>query len=51
MKRKVVLSDRFKEDLIEVYMYGIEVFGKAQTRKFYDEILTAMETIAQFPLI
>ncbi|MDN3690230.1 type II toxin-antitoxin system RelE/ParE family toxin [Cyclobacterium jeungdonense] len=51
---KYVLTRQAEEDLIEIYLYGLKVFGPLQAEKYHHSIEKAFERIAEnhkmFPL-
>lgn len=46
---KYRLSNEAKEDLIRIYLYGVEKFGMAQADKYFDSFFKYFDIIAQRP--
>ncbi|SEJ52131.1 toxin ParE1/3/4 [Cyclobacterium xiamenense] len=51
---KFVLTRQAEEDLIEIYLYGLNEFGPIQAEKYHNSLKKAFERIAEnhkmFPL-
>ena len=43
--KSVIYSTQFKQDLIDVYKYGIETFGKAQAEKYQNNIYRLVDDL------
>lgn len=43
--KSVIYSTQFKLDLIDVYKYGIETFGKAQAEKYLNNIYSLVDRL------
>jgi toxin ParE1/3/4 len=41
--KSVIYSTKFKQDIINVYRYGLETFGKAQAEKYQDIIYSLVD--------
>ncbi|WP_162415623.1 type II toxin-antitoxin system RelE/ParE family toxin [Cyclobacterium roseum] len=46
---KYVLTHQAEEDLIAIYLYGLEVFGPTQAEKYHRSVEKAFERIAENP--
>ncbi len=46
---KYVLTRQAEEDLIQIYLYGLEVFGPMQAEKYHGSLEKAFERIAKNP--
>jgi toxin ParE1/3/4 len=51
---KYILTRQAEEDLIEIYLYGLRVFGSMQAESYYNSLEKTFERIAEnhkiFPL-
>jgi toxin ParE1/3/4 len=43
--KSVIYSTQFKQDIINVYKYGLETFGKAQAEKYQDNIYSLVDSL------
>ncbi|KPQ19715.1 MAG: toxin-antitoxin system COG3668 family toxin component [Algoriphagus marincola HL-49] len=43
------LSQEAKNDLIRIYLFGVEQFGMSQADKYYNNLFNCFEMIAQRP--
>jgi plasmid stabilization system protein ParE len=43
--KPVIFSTQFKEDVIDIYRYGIETFGKIQTEKYQENIYRLVNSL------
>lgn len=46
--KPVVYSRQFKQDIIDVYLYGLETFGKVQAEKYQAKIYRLVENLNSF---
>ena len=46
--RSVVYSTKFKQDVIDVYEYGLETFGKIQAEKYQNDIYRLVSCLDVF---
>ena len=46
---KYRLSHRAVNDLLDIFIYGIELFGVLQAEKYQAELIAAFENIATYP--
>jgi toxin ParE1/3/4 len=44
---KFVLTRQAEEDLIEIYLYGLNEFGPIQAKKYHNSLKKAFERIAE----
>ncbi|AGA80700.1 type II toxin-antitoxin system RelE/ParE family toxin [Echinicola vietnamensis] len=44
-----ILTRQAEEDLIQIYLYGQEVFGPIQAEKYHESLERAFERIAKNP--
>ena len=45
------LSRRAEEDLIEIYVAGVQAFGVTQAERYQDAVESAFDLITEFPEI
>jgi toxin ParE1/3/4 len=48
---KYRLSDSAREDLENIYRYGLQTFGEQQADRYYFGLATCLERIAENPLL
>lgn len=47
--KKLVLTDRAREELREVYLYTLDTFGLAQADRYHEQLLQSFKLLRQFP--
>lgn len=48
---RLTISEAARRDLSHVYVSGVTMFGLAQADRYIDELLNAIDLIAEFPLM
>lgn len=47
--KKLVLTDRAREELRDIYLYTLEIFGLAQADRYHEQLLQSFKLLRQFP--
>ena len=47
--KHVVLSDRAKSDLLQIYKSGVTAWGRNRANDYYDQITARLNEVAEFP--